>query len=132
VEYNCSLIKVDWLAACTYSTKVVGTVGTVFVVFLRHWRKICTIRQSMGSKGRYLKKSTKPCWPITSKETWVKGVDQWEKRWVNLVSFHWSRFKLFTLKFSKESGGQTLSCERPKTAQQRIIDKNRNRVRWEV
>jgi hypothetical protein len=26
----------------------------------------------MGSKGRYLKKSTKPCWPVESKETWTK------------------------------------------------------------
>ncbi len=26
----------------------------------------------MESKGRYLKKSPKPCWPIKSKETWIK------------------------------------------------------------
>ncbi len=26
----------------------------------------------MGSKGRYLKKCSKPCWPIRSKETWAK------------------------------------------------------------
>jgi hypothetical protein len=33
----------------------------VLVVFLRRWRKICTILQLMGSKRRYLKKSTKSC-----------------------------------------------------------------------
>ncbi len=44
-----------------------------------------------------------------------KGIDQC-KGWLNLVSFDLSRFKLFTLKFSKESV-QTSSCNRPKTAQ---------------
>ncbi len=55
------------LACCLFALRVVGA---VLVVFLR--RKICTILQPMGSKGRYLKKSTKPCWPIRSKETWTK------------------------------------------------------------
>jgi hypothetical protein len=32
VEYNCALIKVDWLAACI----ALRVVGTVFVIFL--WR----------------------------------------------------------------------------------------------
>jgi hypothetical protein len=41
VEYNCSLIKVDWLAACI----ALRVVGAVLVVYLRHWRKICTILQ---------------------------------------------------------------------------------------
>ncbi len=54
MEYNWSWIKVDWLAACI----TLRVVGAVFVV--------------IGSKARYLKKSTKCCWPIRSKETWVK------------------------------------------------------------
>jgi hypothetical protein len=37
-----------------------------------------------------------------------------------LVSFDWSRFRLFMLKFSKESV-QTPSCERPKTAQRTLF-----------
>ncbi len=52
----------DRLAACT----------AALVVFLRRWRKIWTIFQPLGRKGRYLKKSPKPCWPIRSKETWTK------------------------------------------------------------
>jgi hypothetical protein len=47
VEYNSSLIDVDWLAACI----ALSVVGAVLVVFLRRWRKICTILQPMGSKG---------------------------------------------------------------------------------
>jgi hypothetical protein len=39
---------------------------------------------------------------------------------LNLVSFDLSRFKLFTLKFSKESV-QTPSCERRKTAQRSLF-----------
>jgi hypothetical protein len=39
-----------WLPA--YIT--LRVVDAVLVVFLRHWRKICTIFQPMGSKGRYL------------------------------------------------------------------------------
>ncbi len=39
---------------------------------------------------------------------------------LNLVSSDWSCFKLFTLKFSKESV-QTLSCERHKTAQRTLF-----------
>ncbi len=39
---------------------------------------------------------------------------------LNLVTFNWSPFKLFTLKFSKESV-QTLSGERPKTAQRTLF-----------
>ncbi len=38
---------------------------------------------------------------------------------LNSVSFDWSRFKLFTLKFSKESV-QTPSCERPKNSQRTL------------
>jgi hypothetical protein len=34
VEYNCSLIKVDWLAACI----ALRVVGTVLVFFLWHWQ----------------------------------------------------------------------------------------------
>jgi hypothetical protein len=37
-----------------------------------------------------------------------------------LVSFDWSRFRPFMLKFSKESV-QTPSCERPKTAQRTLF-----------
>ncbi len=57
VEYNRSLIKVEWLAACI----TLRVVGAVLVVFFRRWRKICTIRQPMGSKGQPLMKSPKPC-----------------------------------------------------------------------
>jgi hypothetical protein len=38
VDYY-SLIKVDWLDACI----ALRVVGAVLVVFLRRWRKICTI-----------------------------------------------------------------------------------------
>ena len=36
VECNCSLIKVDWLAACI----ALRVLGAVLVVLLRHCRKI--------------------------------------------------------------------------------------------
>jgi hypothetical protein len=39
---------------------------------------------------------------------------------LNLVSFDWPPFKLFSLRFSKESV-QTPSCERPKTAQRTLF-----------
>jgi hypothetical protein len=39
-----------WLDACI----ALRVVGAVLVVFLRCWRKNCTILQPMGSKGRYL------------------------------------------------------------------------------
>ncbi len=68
MEYNCLLIKVDWLDACI----ALWVVGAVLVVFLRRKDKICTIIQPMESKGRYLNKSIKPCWPIKSKVTWIK------------------------------------------------------------
>ncbi len=71
MEYNCLLIKksgLAWLAACI----VLRVVGAVLIVFLRHWRTVCTILQPMGCKGRYLKKCPKPCLPIRSKETWIK------------------------------------------------------------
>ncbi len=68
VEYNCELVKVDWLAASI----ALRVVGAVLFIFLRHWRKICMILQPMGSKGRYLKKCHKACWPTKSKETWTK------------------------------------------------------------
>jgi hypothetical protein len=68
VKYNCAFIKVNWLAACI----ALRVVGVVLVVFLRRWRKICTILQPMGSKGQFLKKCPKPCLPIKSKETWMK------------------------------------------------------------
>ncbi len=67
-ECNCSLIKVDWLDVYI----ALRVVGTVLVVILRQWRKIFTILQPMGSKGRYLKKCPEPCWPIRSKEAWMK------------------------------------------------------------
>ena len=44
MEYNCALIKVDGLAACS----ALRIVGGVLVVFLRRWRKICTNLQPMG------------------------------------------------------------------------------------
>ncbi len=37
MEYNCALIKVDWLAACI-ALRVVGAVH-VMVIFLRRWCK---------------------------------------------------------------------------------------------
>ncbi len=68
MEYNCVLIKVDWLAACI----ALRVVSAVLVVFFRHWCKICTILQPMGNKGRYLKKCPKPWWPIRSEERWTQ------------------------------------------------------------
>ncbi len=68
LSQHVALIKVDWLDACIARR----VVGAVLVVFLRHWRKICTIIQSMGSKARNLTKCLKPCWLIRSKETWTK------------------------------------------------------------
>jgi hypothetical protein len=47
VEYNCSLIKVDWFTACT----ALRVVGAVLVVFFLRWLKMCTILQPMGSNG---------------------------------------------------------------------------------
>jgi hypothetical protein len=47
VEYNCALMKVGWLAACI----ALRVAGVVFVIFLRHWRIICTVLGPMGSKG---------------------------------------------------------------------------------
>ncbi len=44
MEYNRVLVKVDWLAACI----ALRVVGALLVVFLRHWRKICTI---LGKQG---------------------------------------------------------------------------------
>jgi hypothetical protein len=35
VEYNCSLIKEDWLDACI----ALRVVGAVLVIFLQRWRK---------------------------------------------------------------------------------------------
>jgi hypothetical protein len=51
-EYNCAVIKVDWLAACIALRAPV--VGAVFVIFLQRWLTM----QPMGSKGQYLKKCT--------------------------------------------------------------------------
>jgi hypothetical protein len=39
---------------------------------------------------------------------------------LNFVSFDWTRFNIFTLKFSKESV-QTPSCERPETAKRTLF-----------
>ncbi len=39
VDYNCSLIKVDWLDAFIAQS----VAGAVLVVFLRRWRTICTV-----------------------------------------------------------------------------------------
>ncbi len=50
-----------------------------------------------------------------------KGIDQWEKRWLNLLLFDWSRYKLFTLKFSKESACAGPILEIPKTAQRTFL-----------
>jgi hypothetical protein len=48
VEYNCGLIKVDWLATCI----ALGVVGAVLVAFLQHWRKIRTILQTREARTR--------------------------------------------------------------------------------
>jgi hypothetical protein len=58
IEYNCVLIKVDWLTACI----ALRVVDAVLIVFLRRWRKICTILQPKGgSKSRYPKKCPESC-----------------------------------------------------------------------
>ncbi len=58
----------DWFAAFV----ALRVVGAVLVVLLQCGCKICTILQPVGSKGQYLKKCSKHCWPIKSKETWTK------------------------------------------------------------
>ncbi len=69
MEYNCSLIKVDWLYACI----ALRVVGAVLVVFLRRWRKICTILlQPIGKQGPIPEDIFQICWPIRNKETWIK------------------------------------------------------------
>jgi hypothetical protein len=55
--------KSGWLAACI----ALRMVGAVMVSYFWRWRKICTILQPMGSKGRYLKKCPKPR-PLTIKK----------------------------------------------------------------
>ncbi len=50
------------LAWCLYCTQ--SAVCAVWAVFLQRWRKIWTILQPMGSRGRNQKKSTKPSWPM--------------------------------------------------------------------
>jgi hypothetical protein len=44
VEYNFSLIKVDWLDACVAKR----VVGSVLVILFRRWRKFCTILRKQG------------------------------------------------------------------------------------
>ncbi len=39
MDYNCALIKEDWLAACI----ALRVVGALMVVFIRRWSKIGTI-----------------------------------------------------------------------------------------
>jgi hypothetical protein len=51
----------------------------------------------------------------------VKVMTNEKRGGLNFVSFNWSRFKLFTLKFSKNLYVQTQSCERPKTAQRTLF-----------
>jgi hypothetical protein len=64
---NASLRWIKMLAAYFLSfllitDKALRVVVAVLVIFLRRWRKICTIFLPMGSKSRYLKKCPKPCW----------------------------------------------------------------------
>ena len=54
------------------------------------------------------------------KLSFLKVLTNEKRDGLNLVSFDWSRFKLFVLKFSKKSV-QTPSCERPKTAQRTLF-----------
>ncbi len=61
------------LAACIV-LRVVG--GAILFALRRCWRKICTILQPMESKSWYLKKCPKPCWPLRSKESWIKYTPQ--------------------------------------------------------
>ncbi len=44
--------------------------GVVLVNFSCCWHTTYKILQSIGSKGRCLKKCSKPCWPIRTKVTW--------------------------------------------------------------
>jgi hypothetical protein len=50
-------LKRGQLAACI----ALRVVGAVFVIVFRRWRTNCTVFQPVGSTGRYLKKSPKPC-----------------------------------------------------------------------
>ncbi len=65
------MIKVDWLDAGI----ALRVVGAVLVVFLRRWRKICTILQPTGSKDRYLKN------PDPLSVVWIRGSGSVPKRY---------------------------------------------------
>jgi hypothetical protein len=64
VEYNCALIKVDWLAACIALKKewfalyfsFSSCVGVQFAQYA----------SQMESKDRYRKRCPKPCWQLRS------------------------------------------------------------------
>jgi hypothetical protein len=47
VEYDCALIKVDWLASCI----ALRVAGAVFVILLRRWRTIYKVLKPNGKQG---------------------------------------------------------------------------------
>jgi hypothetical protein len=57
MEYNCSLIKVDWLDACI----ALREVGAVSFVFLRRWRKIAQSSSQWEARADTRRNLTKPC-----------------------------------------------------------------------
>jgi hypothetical protein len=55
-EYNCSLIKVDCLAACIAPR----VLGAVLAVFLWHWRKLTNKKQGNMDYVKYMRYIVKP------------------------------------------------------------------------
>ncbi len=63
MEYNCALIKVDWLAVCI----VLSVVGAVFENFLQRWRKFCTVQSSSKWEARVIPVEMSQA-PLTNKK----------------------------------------------------------------
>ena len=55
-----------WLYCTKSSWRCIGCLPPALAYNLQK----CTILQPMGSKGRYLKKSTKPCWAAKKLKNW--------------------------------------------------------------
>ncbi len=56
-EYQCTMIKVDWLAAGV----LLKEVGAELVILTLSWHTICKYFHPMGNKFWWLTKSFKPC-----------------------------------------------------------------------
>ncbi len=56
-EYQCAMIKVDWLAAGV----LLKEVGAELVILTLSWHTVCKYFQPMGNKFWWLTKTFKPC-----------------------------------------------------------------------